>query len=131
MIGLDTNVLVRYLTQDDARQARQASAVIEEAIRTGEPLFLNAVVLAELIWALEDCYGYGKPQILRLLGQLLAIRQLEIGQKEAVRRALDDFRQTRADFADCLIGQLNLQAGCQYTWTLDKGLRGLATFRQV
>jgi predicted nucleic-acid-binding protein len=131
MKGLDTNVLVRYLTQDDARQALRASACIEDAIKRGESCFVNPVVLAELIWVLEECYGYGKAQLLELLGKLLAARQLEIAQKDCVRKAVEDYRQSRADFADCLIGWINQQSGCKYTYTFDKALQRIPTFQQL
>ena len=71
MTGLDTNVLVRYLTQDDPEQAAAASRAIEEVVATGEACFVSTVCLCELVWVLDAAYGYGREQIARALRQIL------------------------------------------------------------
>ena len=121
MIGLDTNVVVRYLTQDDPRQCQVANALFERAARSGEvAFFLNAVVLAEVVWVLESVYGYARPKIGEALTLLLAVRQIEVERRQTIKAALDAFATGEADFADYLISALNRDEGCDATVTLDK-----------
>ena len=129
MTGLDTNVLVRYLTQDDAEQARRASTAISAATSGGERCFVGPVVLCELTWVLREAYDVGKADLIRTLELILATRQFEIGDKDQVREALEVYRTGRADFADYLIGAAHRHAGCDQTITLDRRLRDAAGFR--
>ena len=107
MIGLDTNVLVRYLTRDDAGQYRQAKTFLEANCTETNPGYLNTVVLSELVWVLKAAYGATKTELVRVLEQLLVTRQIEIAHREAVQVALRTYKSSPADFADCLIGALN------------------------
>lgn len=120
MIGLDSNVLVRYLTQDDAAQSKKADQLIDEAIRAGEPLFLNHVVLSEVNWVLARAYGYGGVALADTLEKILSAAQFEFEDKNALWQALAAFRDSGADFADCLIGVKNAAAGCRSTVTFDR-----------
>jgi len=129
MIGLDTNVLVRYLTQDDAAQARRANALVAGAVGKGERCFLAAVVLCELVWVLRGAYGLEKLAVVAVLERMLSTVQFEIEEKDIVRRALEDYRSGRGDFADYMIGERNLDAGCVETATFDRRLRGNRMFR--
>ncbi len=129
MTGLDTNVLVRYLTQDDPAQARRANAVVAEAVAKGEHCFLSGVVLCELVWVLRGAYGLEKHAVVTVLDRMLSTVQFEIEEKDLVRRALDDYRTGRGDFADYMIGQLNRDAGCAETVTFDRRLKGGRLFR--
>lgn len=129
MIGLDTNVLVRYLTQDDPAQARRAGALVAGAVAKGERCFLAVVVLCELVWVLRGAYGLDKPAVVAVLDRMLSTVQFEIEQKDVVRRALEDYRSGRGDFADYMIGQRNLDAGCSETATFDRLLKGNRMFR--
>ena len=104
MIGLDTNVLVRYLTQDDAAQARKADAVINDAVARRERCVIGPVVLCELVWVLREAYDTPKDQLLTTLERILATQQFEIVEKDRMREAFEAFRTGRADFADCVIG---------------------------
>lgn len=128
MIGLDSNVLVRYLTQDDPAQSKQATALIEEALGQGESLYLNHVVICELNWVLSKAYGYGRTDLAETLETMLGASQFEFEDKNALWQALAGFRQSAADFADCLIGAKNAAAGCTSTLTFDKRARGLPQF---
>jgi predicted nucleic-acid-binding protein len=120
--ALDTNVLVRYLTQDDPAQARRANAFIAEQVATGARCFVGSVVLCELVWVLRGAYGVGKPDMLRTLERILTTAQFEIGDRDVVLRALEDFRSGRGDFADYVIGRHAREAGCAETATFDARL---------
>jgi predicted nucleic-acid-binding protein len=129
MTGLDTNVLVRYLTQDDPDQARRANAVVAERTTGGARCFLGPIVLCELTWVLREAYGRSKGDLVKTLDLILATRQFEIGDKDLVREALQAYRTGRADFADYLIGATHQLAGCAETVTFDRRLRGASGFR--
>jgi predicted nucleic-acid-binding protein len=129
VIGLDTNVLVRYLTQDDPDQARRANAVIAEQTAAGERCFIGPIVLCELTWVLRESYGRSKADLIKALEMILATRQFEIGHKDVVRAALDAYRSRRADFADYVIGEDHRQAGCSQTVTFDRRLRNASGFQ--
>ena len=128
MIGLDTNLLVRYLTQDDAAQSKQAARIIDAAIEADEDLYLNHIVVCELTWVLSRAYGYAKDELLGVLEKILAAGQFAFEDKDSLWRALEAFRRSRADFADCLIGVKNSTAGCRTTVTLDRAAAGLGNF---
>jgi predicted nucleic-acid-binding protein len=129
LIGLDTNVLVRYLTQDDAAQARHANALLVEAAADGNRCFVGSVVLCELAWVLRGAYGLDRATIASTLERILATTQFAIDEKDVVRRALQDYRTGKADFADYVIGHRSQEAGCTATATFDRQLRGQTLFR--
>ena len=129
MIGLDTNVLVRYLTQDDAAQSRKAAAVIDDAIAHSERCVIGPIVLCELLWVLRDAYDIPKGQLIDVLDRILATRQFDVIDRARVREALEAYRTGRADFADYLIGTINAAAGCAETVTFNRQLRGASGFR--
>jgi len=131
VIGLDTNVLVRYLTQDDAAQARRANEIISQTTERGERCRLDSIVLCELTWVLRESYDQGKADIIKTLELILATRQFEIGDKDLVREALEAFRDGRGDFADYLIGIRDRQAECEQAVTFDRRLRGSPLFRVI
>lgn len=128
MIGLDSNVLVRYLTQDDPGQSKKANQLVEDALRAGEMLYLNHVVVCELNWVLTRAYGYGRPQLADAVDKILSAAQFEFEDKNSLWRALESFRQSGADFADCLIGVKNAAVGCGATLTFDKRAGALPYF---
>ena len=94
-----------------------------------DPGFLNSIVLCELVWVLKAAYGATREETTAVLEQILRTRQFEVADRDTVRAALEAFKQGQADFADCLIGQLNQQAGCDETATFDKQAGALDTFR--
>lgn len=128
MNGLDTNVLVRYLVQDDPAQSQRAAKLIEGAAEAGDRLLLSCIVLCELVWVLEDCYDATRKELLEVLERILATTQFEIEHKDCTRAALEDFRAHRADFSDCLVGRVNRALGCQTTFSFDKATRSITTF---
>jgi predicted nucleic-acid-binding protein len=129
MTGLDTNVLVRYLTEDDPVQARKAGAAIASAVARGERCFVSAIVLCELAWVLRGAYDVSKADLLTTLDRLMATSQIQIGDKDVVHAAIEAYRKGRADFADYVIGAGNLEAGCARTATFDRRLREHAAFQ--
>ena len=129
MIGLDTNVLVRYLTQDDPTQSRRANKFIADTVAGGEPLHLSTIVLCETVWVLRWAYSVGKPDILRSLTQVLDTAQFSIEDADACREALADYADGQGDFSDYLIGARNRRTGCSVTATFNRKLRRSNLFR--
>jgi len=129
MIGLDTNVLVRYLTQDDPAQAARATRAIEDAADRGEPLFISGVVLCELVWVLESVYGYKRKEVADVVERILRTTQFDFDHKDQLWQAWQDYRAGKGDFADYLIGRLGQVAGCEETLTFDGALEGSPLFR--
>jgi len=126
---LDTNVLVRYLTEDDENQSRRAARYISNTAARGDRCFISPVVMCEVVWVLRDAYQYSKAEVVDALDRILATVQFEVGSKDLVRRALDRYRIGSADFADYLIGMMGEHAGCEETATFDHRLRSAPGFR--
>jgi predicted nucleic-acid-binding protein len=126
--GLDTNVLVRYLTEDDPRQAAAAVREIEGTGKKDEKRIVQPLVLCELAWVLESAYGVGKKELLDVFERILRTAQFEIPGKDLVWRSLADYRAGRGDFSDHLLGRLNEDADASVTITFDRALRGNPRF---
>ena len=120
MIGLDTNVLVRYLAQDDPQQSALAVEFVEGSCSEKNPAFINHIVLCETAWVLDRCYDVKKDIFADILEKILKTEQFTIPGLEMVWRALREFKKTGADFADCLLSQINFANGCEHTVTFDK-----------
>ena len=130
MIGLDTNVLVRYLTQDDPAQFLARAAAFIDAVSEREEQFLvNTPVLCELVWVLAAVYDYSREEIAQALEQIFTTAQFEIERLDEARQALGDFRSSKADFSDALIGRINRSLGAKHTVTFDRDLKAVETFR--
>ena len=106
MRGLDTNVLVRYLVQDDAAQARRAAKEIEAGSDAGEIYFIADVVVCELVWVLDRAYGYSRAQIGDALEGILQTRSFHFVDKDLLWQGLGDYKKGRGDFADYVIGRV-------------------------
>ena len=128
MIGLDTNVLVRYLVEDDAAQASKAAQLIETRCTEDTPGFVNRVVLCELVWVLESAYDYPRATVAATLESLLRAAELEVDAADAAWPALAAYRGGGVDFSDAFIGRLNRNTGCDGTATFDKGAARLDDF---
>lgn len=128
MIGIDTNVIVRLIVNDDERQSRMAERFIRENGGSGDPCYISDVTLIETVWVLETVYGYDRTKVTGALTGLLEAEQLEFSSPVDIANAVDDFRNGRAEFADCLIGRLNLLAGCTHTVTFDRNAARLTGF---
>lgn len=118
MIGLDTNVLVRYIMQDESRQAAQATQLIEslDAENTG---FIGLVTVVELYWVLTSCYDLSSAQAATALEAVIRSKQLVVERADLVVRALRVHASGKADFPDCLIERSAASAGCSRTMTFD------------
>lgn len=129
MIGLDTNVLVRYIVQDDKEQARLATKTIEQGADADDAFFINQIVLCELVWVLRRCYAAKPDAIAAVLEQILRTAHFRVQGIDAVWRALKEYRIASADFADCLIAQQNRAAECSETLTFDRNAAKASDFR--
>ena len=129
MIGLDTNVLVRYLTQDDPFQSRKAAVAIEEGLSAGEMFYVSDIVMCELVWVLETAYGFDRREIIPVLENILRTEQFQFQNKDLLWRSLADYRNKKGDFADHLIGHTGRVAGCRDTLTFDAVLKRNPMFR--
>jgi len=118
MIGLDTNVLVRYFMQDDVRQSPAATRLVD-SLTAETPGFVSVVTLVELVWVLSESYRQSRERTAAALQILLAAREIVVDGKETVARALRAFEAGSADFADCLIERIAAGAGCEATMTFD------------
>ena len=119
MIGLDTNILVRYVTQDHSAQSAAAGKVMD-SLSSEAPGFVSLVVLAELVWVLQFSYRFKKAELEHVVEKLLRSRELIVERAEIVSQALRKFHLSRADFADCLIERCCHAAECQHVLTFDK-----------
>ena len=129
MIGLDTNLLVRYLTRDDPSQYAKVAALIDIATDRGDRFVINSAVLCELVWVLETTHEYSREEIARALDQILSTAEFDIERPDDARAALRDFQSTKADYSDALIGRINRSLGAEHTASFDRRLKGLETFR--
>lgn len=129
MIGLDTNVLVRYIVRDDPAQTALADHCIEHRCSREQPGYVSHLVLAELVWVLDRGYGYPRRMLADVLGTLLSSEEIRIEDAPLVRVALGEFSAGTADFADCLIGILHQRADCETTATFDRKAARLSTHR--
>ena len=120
MIGLDTNVLVRYLTQDNAKQAAKTNKLIEKTLTTQNPGYITLTTLVEIVWVLESCYEQKKDGILGVLHALLTTRQLRIERADMVYLASKRYTTAQADFSDALITVISENDGCDSIVTFDK-----------
>ena len=121
MPALDTNILVRYIVQDDAAQPAAAKRHISRCVAEGATLFVPVTVVLELEWVLRASFEFGKDDVLLTLSSLFSAAELTFESERALEVALQLFRKASADFADCLHVALATQAGEHPLWTFDKG----------
>jgi predicted nucleic-acid-binding protein len=120
MIGLDTNVLVRYIMQDDPKQSPMATGLIE-SLDSDNPGYITMVSVVELYWVMTSSYELSGQQVSQALQAILRTKQLLVERADQVMRALRVFDEGKADFADCLIERSAAGAGCTQTMTFDVG----------
>jgi len=129
MRGVDTNVLLRFITFDDQVQSPLAESFFERAEQENERLFVATVVLCELVWTLKGPrYRYDNPSIVAVLQRITEMTLFEVESRQIVQRAVAEYRESNADFADFLIGQAGSAAGCTDTVTFDRRLSHHAGF---
>ena len=119
MTGLDTNVLVRYIMQDDVKQAGLATKLVE-ALTPDDPGFVTVISIVELSWVMLSCFDLQRAQLVEALEAILRTKELVVERADIVWKALRLFSGTSADFADCLIERSAASAGCPRTMTFDR-----------
>ena len=119
MIGLDTNVLVRYIMQDDPKQAKLATKLIE-SLKDESPGFISLVSIVELSWVLEAGFELSRRQIAEAFQNLMAVDAFKIERVSVVAGAIRAYAEGKADFADYLIERSSVHAGCDRTMTFDR-----------
>jgi len=128
MTGLDTNILVRYLTQDDLVQSPIATNIMEARISEDDPGFVSTVVMAEIVWVLDRAYGFSGDEVAAAIERMLQAENLIIENEQEVFTAMIALKEADGSFADALIGALCAAAGCSRILTFDKLALGLPGF---
>jgi predicted nucleic-acid-binding protein len=129
MIGVDTNILVRYFTQDDPAQAQIVEKIIENYATSPNSLFINNIVMCELVWVLERGYKYSKEQVGIVINQMLSTEEFAFEKQELLWLALREYVQNKSDYSDALIGLINKYSGCHKTLTFDQGAAKTDNFK--
>jgi predicted nucleic-acid-binding protein len=120
MQGIDTNVLVRFVVQDDKRQAALASELIENHCSAENPAVISLIVLCEFVWVLSFAYNYSREQISSVLKQILVTECFDVAKHDLAWSSMLDYSLGVGDYADCLIARLNELNGAVTTFTFDK-----------
>ena len=131
MIGLDTNVVVRYLTQDDAVQSAKATDLFERGLTEEEPGFVSVVAMVETAWVLERVYGLTAEELAAAIERMLEVNVLIVESEQEVFTAMIAVKEGRGSFADALIGALAAKVGCSHTVTFDQKALRLPAFQPL
>jgi predicted nucleic-acid-binding protein len=130
VIGLDTNIVVRFLMLDDPAQSARAAQILE-ALSEDEPGFVSVVVLAETVWVLDRFYRQNRATIAEIVQGLLGADSLVLEHSAEVALALSAMRDQGADFTDALIARIAASAGCSHTLTFDRRAARLPGFARA
>jgi len=131
MIGLDTNILVRYLTQDDPVQSPVATEIIERQLSEENPGFVSIVAMVETVWVLDRAYGFAAHEIATAVERMLQADVLVVENEQEVFTAMTAVKDEKSSFADAVIAQLGARAGCSRTLTFDHKAARLPAFELV
>ena len=131
MIALDTNVLVRFIVEDDSKQTERAKRLIRKQVEGDTPCFVSDVVLCELVWVLQSSYKVRRPQTAQVLESLLRARHLVFESTDRISRAIKSYRVGKGDFADYVIREQSMDAGAEAVATFDEDLLRDAGFMDV
>lgn len=122
MIGIDTNVLVRYLMEDDPQQFRQAAALFSTIEKEGRQAYITSIVLCEVVWVLSRAYKVDSAGIAVALEKILLVTSFDIEDRALVKEALERYRKGKGDFADYMIGVNAHEYRCRTVATFDTAL---------
>ena len=131
MIGLDTNILVRYLTQDDPVQSPVATEIIERQLSEENPGFVSIVAMVETVWVLDRAYGFAAHEIATAVERMLQADVLVVENEQEVFTAMTAVKDEKSSFADAVIAQLGARAGCSRTLTFDHKAARFPAFELV
>ena len=131
MIGLDTNVLIRYIVRDDQRQAEAATRLIESRCTSEDPGLISPIVLCEMVWVLSRGYGYERQTIANVIRRILSVQEFRVNNAETAWQAVRYYEQGKADFADFLIGLGNQAEKAVGTYTFDRNAAESVLFKLV
>lgn len=131
MIGIDTNVLVRHLTQDDKDQAALAEILIEKYATKPQSIFINNIVMCELVWVLTRGYKYQKAQIISVLRHILSTSEFAFEDQQILWEALEEYQHKNLDFSDALVAKLNYYYDCSKTFTFDESASQSSDFELI
>jgi predicted nucleic-acid-binding protein len=131
MIGIDTNILIRYLTQDDPVQSAKATEILERRLTLKNPGFVSAVAMVETVWVLDRAYGLTAQEIATAVERLLQVEVLAVENEQEVFTAMVALKQGWGSFADALIAELGALVGCTRTLTFDQKAVRLPAFELV
>ena len=129
MVGLDTNIIVRYLAQDDPVQSPKAVQIVERRLTEDSPGFVSLVTMVETVWVLDRLYALSGQEIAAAIERMLQSDSLSIQNEQEVFTAMMALRAGQASFADALVGTLGVWAGCSVTLTFDKKAARLKGFQ--
>ncbi len=128
MIGLDTNVLVRYLAQDDPAQSARANEIIERHLTDENPGFVSLIAMVETVWVLERSYGLSDLELAAVVERIIGSEHLVVQHEQAVFGGMLALKQGRGSFSDAVIAHLGIEAGCRHSLTFDRRTRRLPGF---
>ena len=128
MLGIDTNVLVRFLVRDDETQFEKARRLIQREVGAGEGVFVSLLVLLETEWVLRSRYRLQKAEIMKAISDMLDTAEMRFEDELAIEETLFIWKDSTAEFADCLIGAHNRRLGCRATATFDTRAVDLPAF---
>jgi predicted nucleic-acid-binding protein len=128
MRAADTNILVRYILNDDVKQADAVHRLFQECRANGEAVFIPVIVLCELLWVLDRSLNLTKPQLIQVLENMFEAGFFRFEHEAIIHRCVEFYRTGRAGFPDYVIGEISKQAGCRDTVTFDRALRDTPGF---
>jgi predicted nucleic-acid-binding protein len=131
MIGLHSNILVRYLTQDHPIQSPKATAIIERRLTEENPGFVCIVAMAETVWVLDRAYGLAMHEIDAAIERMLQTDVLVVENEQEVFTAMTALKEGHGSFADALVVALGARVGCSRTLTFDRKALRLPGFEPV
>jgi predicted nucleic-acid-binding protein len=131
MVGLDTNVILRYLLQDDPKQTTLANHIVDKVLSDRNPGFISLVTVLEMVWVLRSLLKQTATEIATHLEHLLAAESLEVQNGQQVFEAAFALKRGTGEFEDALVGALNAWAGCSHTLTFDKRALRMPYFQLI